>query len=190
MFKRVIISQEAIDGIMRRELEYTFYAKLSSHDVLQKALEVEEHEQWNMPLETEAPVRMRLRLINNRRYTMATKVKQSGVKGFMETEIDVSKDFFESCKLAAIEGYKKTRYKFAAENGLQWEVDVFLDNTGKPHPWVKIDLEVNKETDKIPELPFPVQELIINNSPNQTAKEIALVDNLWDKEWFRIDRFR
>ncbi len=186
--RRLSISQEEIDGIMRQELEYTFYAKLKNPDQLKDAIVIEKHEQWNIPLDTEEPVRQRLRLIDDRRYTTAVKVKVPGVLGFKEVEDDISKDLFNALKLTGVKGYIKVRHIFKTKGGLKWEIDQFMDQTGNPHPWVKIDLEVKSENDQIPDLPIDVEELIIDNSPKQTAKEIAFVDSLWEKEWLRLDR--
>lgn len=187
---RVAISlEEVIDGITRRELEYTFYAKVIDMAELETAPAKEEHEQWKVPLSVDGNVSLRLRLIDKRRYTMTTKEWIKGQLGCQETPVDVSKDFFNAMRKAAKDGYIKTRYTFNIPNSpLKWEVDVFLDNMGRPHPWVKIDLEVNSEHDKIPELPIKVSEIIVNNGPNQTAAQIAFVESLWSKHWFQIDR--
>lgn len=188
--RAAVSMEDIIDGITRRELEYTFYAKIIDMSELEKAQEKEKHEQWNVPLDTDENVRLRIRLIDDRRYTMTTKVYQKGVPGADETPIDISEGVFKALRQAGKDGYIKTRYTFNIPNSqLKWEVDVFLDAMGKPHPWVKIDLEVEKESDQIPEFPIKLSEVILDNGPKQTVREIAFVQSLWEKHWFQIDRY-
>lgn len=187
--REIVSMEDIIDGKTRRELEYTFYAKVKNMADLEKAQTKEKHEQWNIPLDTDSNVRLRIRLIDDRRHTMTTKVFSTGMAGAMETPVDISKDSFNALRMAGKDGYIKTRYTFTIPNSsLVWEVDVFLDAMGKPHPWVKIDLEVQNEKDPVPEFPIALEEVIMNNSNTQTAKEIAFVESLWQKHWFQIDR--
>ncbi len=183
-----IALEGVINGKAARELEYTFYGKVANFEQLQEAVEVEEHEQWTLPLDTEQPIRTRLRLINNRRPTITTKLKRPGVLGFEEVNSDISNDLYQHLKIAAIDGYKKTRYNFPVHGTpLKWEIDVFLDRSGNPHPWVKIDFEVNDPKDRIPDLPIDITEIIIDGGPKQTLEEKRFVRLLWESEWQRID---
>lgn len=186
--RHVLSLESVINGKLQRELEYTLYAKLKDMSQLERAFEKEEHEQWSLPLDTDKPVKLRLRLINGRRYTMAAKLKTPGVLGCDEVEDDISPDTFKVLRIGATAGYKKTRYNFKIPNSeLKWEIDVFLDQNGSPHPWVKIDLEVNTPDDEVPDLPVDIESLIVDNGPKQTMEEIRFVRNLWDREWSRLD---
>lgn len=177
-----------IDGKTAKELEYTFYGKLKDLSELNKAPGKEEHEQWKIPLDTDKAVKARLRMIDGRRFTMATKVKQQGQLGSAETEMDITEDMYKSLRLIAVDGYKKTRYEIpVAGTGLKWEIDVFLDHTGKQHPWVKIDLEVTSPDDKIPMFPLELEDLILQNGPRFTPEQERFVRRLWDVEWSRLD---
>lgn len=188
--RQAVSMEDVLDGKPHRELEYTFYAKVMDMQELEKAATKEKHEQWNIPLETDKPIRQRIRLINDRLYTMTTKVFTPGKPGAEETTIDVGESIFKSLRIAGKDGYIKTRYTFNIPNSpLKWEIDVFLDNMGKPHPWVKIDLEVQQENASVPEFPIRLEEVILDNGPNQTVKQIAHVESLWKKHWFQIDRF-
>ena len=189
MSKRLRIALEgAINGKAARELEYTFYGKLSNFDQLEQAVEVEEHEQWRLPLETEQPIKARLRLINGRRYTLTTKVARPGQLGVEEVNSDVTQDMFNHLKMAAVDGYKKSRYSFPiAGTSLKLEIDVFMDRSGNKHPWVKLDLEVASPDQRLPDLPIDFTELIVENGPKQTLEEKRFVRKLWDTEWQRLD---
>jgi len=179
-----------ITGRMARELEYTFYGLLKDMNQLNQAAEKEDHEQWRLPLANDDDGRrsLRLRLINHRRYTMTSKIRRDGVLGQEEVENDISEAMFKHLKESAFDGYNKVRYNFPiAGTDRKWEIDVFFDRMGKPHPWVKIDLEVNTPEDPIPEFPLELERFIVNNSPKQTMAEKAFVRKLWQSEWQRID---
>ena len=168
--RHVITLESVINGKLARELEYTLYGKLKDLDQLKQAFAVEEHEQWTIPVDTNLPFKQRLRLIDNRRYTMATKMSRAGVAGCEEVEDDIAPDRFK-----------------AGSTGLIWEIDVFVDRMGQPHPWVKIDLEVPDVDTAVPELPVDIETLIVDNGPKQTMAEKRFIRQLWDSEWTRLD---
>lgn len=187
-FAQATLEGETI-GMLNKEIEYTIYALIEDMSKLDKAPMIEEHEQWRIPLAKECAVKQRIRLINNRRYTQTTKLKEAGVEGFFEITSDIPKDLFEHLRLAAVDGYKKTRYTFPVQGTeLKWEIDVFIDKMGKPHNWVKIDLEVKNLKDEIP--PFPeglkVGKYIIENE-NNTVEEERFIKKLWSEEWSKLD---
>ena len=170
-----------------REIEYTIYAELKDLSQLEKAPEKEEHEQWRIPLEKDSPVKMRIRMVNSRRYTVTTKAKRKGIAGFEEQTVDVTEAFFNHLREAATDGYKKTRYTSPiAGTNRKWEVDVFMDKVGKPHPWVKIDLEVNDINEPIPPFSLDVGQFVIESDKN-TPDEDRQIRRLWDEEWLKLD---
>ena len=186
--RHVITLESVINGKLARELEYTLYGKLKDLDQLKQAFAVEEHEQWTIPVDTNLPFKQRLRLIDNRRYTMATKMRRAGVAGCEEVEDDIAPDMWRHLREVAVDGYRKTRYRFkAGSTGLIWEIDVFVDCMGQPHPWVKIDLEVPDVDTAVPELPVDIETLIVDNGPKQTMAEKRFIRQLWDSEWTRLD---
>lgn len=187
--RRSLSFEAHIDGKVKRELEYTFYVKLSNLDQLKDAYHVEEHEQWKIPLDTEANVRARIRLIDNRRPTMTTKLYVEGTPGALEVDCDISMDLFKHLRLTGKDGYKKTRYCFKIPNSDRiWEIDVFISSAGAPHPWVKIDYEVdpNNKT-SIPDLPIDFDEAILDGGPKQTMEQKRFVRKLWSEEWLKLD---
>lgn len=174
--------------IKGREIEYTIYAQLKDLAQLEKAPEKEEHEQWRIPLSKESPVKMRIRAINERKFTMTTKAKRVGMVGVEEETMDVTERFFNHLREAAIDGYKKTRFTFPIPNtDRKWEIDVFMDKMGKQHPWVKIDLEVADPNEKIPEFTLDVSDFIIESDKN-TPEEERKIRSLWDSEWLKLDQ--
>lgn len=184
------VSLEAlIDGSLHQEIEYCIYAEIKDLDELKKrAVDKERHEQWTIPLnQDKVDGKIRLRLIDDIRPTMATKIKREHMTGSEEVESDISMDQFKHLRQMAVDGYVKERY-FVPSNiaGLVWEVDVFFTNGGSMHPWVKIDLEVRSMNDPIPTFPIPVVKMIFADD-DLTFAEKERIKSLWDKEWQKID---
>lgn len=186
---RVALSLEGmIDGKAYQELEYTFFGKIKDFAQLERAQSSETHEQWQIPLDTDQPVKARIRLIDGKRPTLTTKVRKDGEHGAIEVDSDISMDLFKSLRLAAINGYKKTRYNFPVKGtDRKWEIDVFIGQNGEPHPWVKIDYEVGELSERIPKLPIDFEEIIVEGGKDQTMEEKRFVRHLWESEWSRLD---
>lgn len=182
------ISLEDIMNTPSQELEFTFYALLTDIDQLDKlAVVVEKHEQYELPIQTEINGRARLRLINDRRHTMTTKIQRSGTKGWEEVNSDISKSLFLHLKEMARPGYFKNRHVIPIPDGsLKWEVDVFYSNDGGYSKWVKIDLEVPDLDMKIPETPFDIKQFIFADAKELTAEEERILKWLWNEEWATI----
>jgi len=73
---------------------------------------------------------------------------------------------------------------------LQWEVDLYIDarNVGNggsnlTHPWIKIELEVDKATlpNVIKYIPFEYDELIHSDSTDEVVR--AFIGNLYDNDY-------
>ena len=183
------VSLEEIDGRVAQEIEFTLYAHLTDLSQLERAICKEKHEQWQIPLDGKPDVRARLRLIDDRRHTMTTKLRRAGVTGWEEVDADIPKDLWQHLRAACIVGHIKTRYTFTVpDSDLKWEIDVFMGAGGDTSAWVKIDLEVPNLHVDIPVLPVDVDEIIVADSPKLTELQRAKIDRLWDGEWLEIDR--
>lgn len=185
------LSLEDLDGKAEREVELTIYAELSNLlELEQGSYEREKHEQWKLPLQHKE-VRGRLRLIDDTVYTMCFK-RPNGPKGSnVEVEQEITEDTFKILRETACDGYIKTRYKIPAlGTDLVWEVDVFNDQAGKLHPWVKIDLELEHENQEIPQFPLSVAQFIYADSNDLTSAEKQQIDRLWSREWSKLDGIR
>lgn len=182
--------ESLMSGNKEREIEFTMYVHLDDLEELKKkAISVQRHEQWNMPLQKKEGTdgKMRIRLIDNTRPTMCTKIKRPGQVGAEEVEMDISMDMFNSLREMAVDGYIKTRYTIPSNiRELLWEVDVFFLNGGAPSPWVKVDLEVKSLNDPIPVFPL-THSRVIYADEELTYSDRAKVNDLWDKEWQKMD---
>lgn len=178
------------NGLLSQEIEYTIYAKLPDLSILEQAPVKETHEQWQLPLAKEGQVKARLRLINDRQYTMTTKAKRPGMAGWEEVDATIPEALFKHLREMAINGYKKTRYVFPVTGtDRHWEIDVFMDKSGNPHPWVKIDVEVKDRNEKLPiiDLDLGATEFIIEGHHTCTKEDEAMIEKLWTSEWQQID---
>lgn len=184
--------ESLMSGNVEREIEFTMYVQLEDLEELKKrAIRTERHEQWSMPLEKgSVDGKMRLRLIDNTRPTMCTKIKRANMIGSDEVEMDISMDMFNSLREMAVDGYIKTRYTIASNiRELLWEVDVFLSNGGAAHPWVKVDLEVKSMNDPIPMFPL-AHSRVIYADEELSYSDRAKVKDLWEREWQKMDKVK
>lgn len=176
------------DGIKAQEIEYTFYAKISDMSALKDAYEIEEQEQWLVPIDTDVKGKMRIRRVGDGRFLQCTKIKRPGQEGSEEVEQEITEDMFHHLREMGEGGYKKYRHYFKVPaSDLVWEVDVFLAPSGEKHSWVKIDLEVPNLDTKVPDLPFEVDEIITHQGNDLTYEERQFINNLWNKEWVSLD---
>lgn len=179
-------------GIPQQEVEFTFYARLKDVSQLDRlAVDKEKHEQWKIDIDTPDNVDggARLRLVDDRRYTMTTKIKRSGSQGMEEVNADIPEALWKHLRELADTGYFKTRYTFPIPGTqLKWEVDVFYTNNGALSEWVKVDLEVANLDQPIPETPFDVEEFICANDEQLPVEDEKLIDRLWSEEWSQIKR--
>lgn len=185
--------ESLMSGNVEREIEYTMYVQLDNLEELKrKAVRVERHEQWTVPLNKKEDVdgKLRIRLIDNTRPTMCTKIKRDQQIGCEEVEMDISMDMFNSLREMAVDGYIKTRYVVPSNiRDLWWEVDVFFMNGGAPSPWVKVDLEVKSLNDPIPVFPLSHTRVIYADE-DLTFSDRKKVSDLWDNEWQKMDKVK
>ncbi len=188
------ISMEADvqDGKLFRERERVIYARLGDMSVLGKAESADHQEQWTIKLpKTEnnsAKGQIRVRKVipmvkstdgekfelshrdgDDAQYVLTTKAEKAA-DDRLEVPAPVTKDMFELFRLLAENGMIKDRYHFPIENGLVFEVDVYLKEDGSYHEWVKIDLELKDISVDIPELPFSVEEMILDKTQDSAEK--------------------
>lgn len=181
-----------IDGVQHQEIEFTMYVEVVDlEDIKKKAIRSERHEQWNVPLDRQtnpSDSKLRIRLIDDARPTICTKIVKDHTPGAEEVEADITMDLFKALRQMCAEGYIKTRYVIPSNiQGLVWEVDVFYSNGGAQHPWVKVDLEVKSINDPIPVFPIPHRKVIFSDG-EMTYSDQLKIKTLWEKDWQKIVR--
>lgn len=178
------------DGNKSIELEYTFYGKLSNPQELEeKAYEKETMEQWDVPLDTDVPGKLRIRRVGDGRYLQCTKIKREGQKGQEEVELEITEDMYYHLREMGVNGRIKTRYYFKVEgrHDMIWEIDVFKNQSGEDSIWVKVDLEVPNEETEIPPLPVTFNEFIAKQGHQLDEEEKVFIAKLWSREWVELE---
>ena len=171
------------------ERELTFYVKMSDLSVL-NSLEAIDQEQWKLDLKGPNETgRFRARLENGKVHSICCKFPRKSGDGMVEAETLVNKEFWDfAIKMFGHHGYKKTRYIYPVPGtDLKFEIDVFLSESGRQHPYVKVDLEYPADIPVLPEFPFPVDEDTAIDGNDMTKEEEAFVDDLWENQWSRLD---
>lgn len=171
------------------ERELTFYVKLSDLTVLDNLTAIKQV-QWKLDLKGAHPeARFRAREEDGKVHSICCKIPHRSGEGMVEAETIVNKEFWDFVtKFFGNHGYKKTRYIYPIpETDLKFEIDVFLSESGQPHPYVKVDLEYPKDLQSIPNFPFPVDEDTAIDGGDMTKEEEQFVDDLWENQWSRLD---
>lgn len=174
-------------GKLNVERELTIYAKLSNLRDLDSLTRIEQI-QWKLNL-GDGDVKFRARQEDGKVHTICCKRPNPNGDGLLEIETTVTPGFWQQMVLLfGNHGYKKTRYIYnIPDTNMKYEIDVFLNASGNPHPWVKIDLEYPQNLDKLPVFPFSIDNdsVIVGNDMNFQEEEF--VNGLWEDEWSRLD---
>ncbi len=184
---RYVLGTENFGVGLEREL--TFYVKLSDFSSLEGLTAIQQ-EQWKLDLKGQVDgARFRARVEDGKVHSICCKIPHKSGEGMIEAETEVNKEFFDFIvKTTGHHGYKKTRYIYPIpETDLKFEIDVFLSESGNPHPFVKVDLEYPKDLPELPSFPFPVDVDTAIDGNDMTKEEEEFVDNLWENEWSRLD---
>lgn len=194
MLRRALALEEASDGKAFREIEHTFYARLSNVGDLAKAASQEHQEQWELrfPKTTQnggsGSVRIRKTIVGQGvpEYVLTTKTLASHDGDKIEVPVPTTEPMFRQFKLMSEKGMVKDRYHFPIEGTeLVWEVDMFLMpggqvGVGPYHEWCKIDLEVKSREATIPPFPLDTEELITAPFGKRTEEEEAKITALYE----------
>lgn len=201
------------------ETELCFYARIGERSGLEKATKQEIHAQYsyNVMSDQEAGVRkgrVRVRATTvdgQTTYEETLKVPtDSGfvVQGNTEYNIPITKDYYEAWLATyGAKGVNKIRYVFLSKNveletegqtvvlpEVKYEVDVFLNQEGKPSNWCKIDIEIDgivaylaehhpeikkfDTTVKLSALPFKPEDAFEATTEDEVKK--AAIKAFWD----------
>jgi hypothetical protein len=146
--------------------------------------------QWQLDLKGPNPeARFRARVENGKVHSICCKIPHKDGEGNHEAETIVDPAFWEfNVKNFGHHGYKKNRYVYPIpETDLKFEIDVFLSESGQPHPFVKVDLEYPSTLPELPYFPFPVDDNTAIDGNNPSKEEQEFIDDLWENQWSRLD---
>lgn len=186
--KHFKMALEAAGDSYSQEIEYVFFIRLDPatlEAIKNDAYEVEDQEQWERHVSRPdgKKVSVRVRSINDNKFILCSKLNLPDQLGKQEVELPTTKEMFEHFKIFSNTGTRKRRYKLKAENDLVWEIDVYTDNTGSVHPWVKVDLEVPNRDTPIPDFPFEFdrEHAVLTQPKKRSKEEMELVDKLFNE---------
>lgn len=192
------VSQEAVaDGKSSKEQEFEIYGKLVNITDLEKATRKELQEQWGIPIQkvekNAASGNIRVRMIDNERYILTSKIKEKDHNDEVEHEVGAA--LFEHFAKFADQGLRKVRHYFpvTTEEGEEfiYEVDAFYNASGQFSLWVKIDLEIpeGKSIDTLPDLPFEMESIRVIPPGKKSNEDLAFVRSLFDEHFNMPNRF-
>ena len=180
------------DGVARKETEHCFVAVIADVNALKEASRIEHQEQYEIRTEPDHKDPqgvngvIRVRAVDRKQYVLTTKIYYKARRGCTESEVETTKDMFNQFKAMAPTGHEKYRHYFPIEGSeAEWEVDVYIDDEGNYEPWVRMELEVGKLTDGIPDFPFEVKEFIDCAQSKMTDKEKKKVDGLYKSTFIK-----
>lgn len=193
------LENEDTSGTFNKEIEHVFYARITDFNQLKKATSVVYQEQWEirLPLTTKNAAKgsMRVRKVMEKgkptQYILTSKIalNESGDK--MEVSLETTADQFVVFKFLANQGMIKYRYTFELENGLKWEIDVFVNQEGGHYQWCKIDFEVPNHNTPVPNFPIDFHDVIKGGSQLQRgSSEDKRVTELYDNYFLTKNLYR
>lgn len=188
-FFQSLSPQTGLEGSeVLEEIEYMFFYLLDDFEQLKAAKYKESQEQWSLLFRkdgVENIIRVRKTIKGEETtFILASKTKFYDLDGKWEVETEVERQHFDKVKEMAEDGMIKDRYFFPVDGtSYVWEVDVFFDHTGKPYPWVKVDLEVDARMlkENLPKFPLVHLKAITNQAGERTENEEQLVRKLFDE---------
>jgi len=186
---RVSLEEDNVDGQFNKEIEYVFYARITDFKQLEKANSKVRQEQWEIkvPLAGDNAAKGTIRVRSEKQenedpqYILTTKIAINEKGDKMEVSIPSTAEQFVQFKFLSNSGMRKDRYSFKAEDGLVWEVDVFLDPKGGYYQWCKIDFEVPDRGIEIPAFPIDFDETIDATDLQRDSAEDKKVQSLYDQ---------
>lgn len=191
--------EEEATGEFSKEIEHVFYARITDFKQLERADSKVRQEQWEIKLpftkENAAKGSLRVRSIKESdkptQYVFTSKLSLNESGDKMEVSLDTTAEQFVTFKFLAAQGMVKDRYTFNLENGLKWEIDVFVDPTGGYFQWCKIDFEVPNHDTVVPEFPIDFNDIITDGPgaerDDATSKRIS---ELYDNYFLTKNQYR
>jgi hypothetical protein len=203
--------EEEADGTRQFEIEYVYYGKIIDPAILDRATLVEDQEQWEIKIpktdKNATSGRQRIRKVHTvtnstvsptPKYELTTKIQleQADPSGQnrpnVETEITVeaSPALFEVYERMAECGMHKRRYTVPIPNSdLSWQIDRFYQADGTLSAWCKIDIEVKRRDQAIPQEVPGLDHLITNQKGFQTDEERAQIQELYTSVFLMQNKF-
>lgn len=186
VFDDKLISQ--VDGNTRAGWVFNWYCRIANPANLSLADASEVREKRTVAQKTNSDgtvVTQYINQVNDYGYYLETKLEHPKSEAVELVNNPISKACYNHLALIAEVSYPFERKRMpAAENGLFYEVDVFLTPGGAKHPWVKVTLFTPDLSLEIPKLPFKCLEYIIDIPGEITPESKRFINDLWETQYF------
>lgn len=178
----------SIDGNSRTGWVFTWYVRLADMNVLSVAQTSEVREKrcvCRKVNDSGVSVTQYVNQVNEYGYYLETTLEQSKHQAVEVVNTPITKACYQHLSLIGECAYPFERKRMeAADNGLFYEVDVFLTNGGAKHPWVKVTLFTHDLTLEVPKMPFKGVEYIIDIPGEFSEADKKFVKELWEYQYF------
>lgn len=180
------------DRLEQTPVTYTdlvMYVKVANPMQLADCNAVSNIEEWLIGMgDNPSPVNLIVVAENKSMYTLVTYSETSTTEQPSLIETPLSQSAFELLKTLGVSGYayRRNRYDIPYTTNT-WHADIFQDQLGNDHPWVRLTLTVTDVDSTVPTIPFTVEEFIYEGDANMTDAQTLLISNLWRKEWVSLD---
>lgn len=186
VFDDKLVSQ--VDGNTRSGWVFNWYARISSTGVLALA-DISEVREKRLVCKKTAQdgkiITQYINMVNEYGFYLETKLQYPKSQAVEVVNTPITKASYNHLALIAEYAYPFERKRMpAAENGLFYEVDVFITPGGAKHPWVKVSLFTHDLSLEIPKIPFKCLEYIIDIPGELTNSDKKFLETLWTQQYF------
>lgn len=186
IFDDKLVSQ--VDGNTRAGWVFNWYARLSDLGVLSAADTSEIREKRIVSKKTANDgkiVSQYINKVNDYGYYLETKLQYPKSQAVELVNVPITKASYNHLALIAEVVYPFERKRMPADdNGLYYEVDVFITPGGSKHPWVKVTLFTHDLSLEIPKIPFTCLEYIVDIPGEVTPRNRKFIETLWAEQYF------
>ena len=174
----------------KRIMAYIIYAKLRDQNQLADATRLENREFYYLPMNEK--IQSNEIIIVDKMgvyFEMITRTIRRDGLSYIDTRTEINKESYVALRDMSEYGYKCMYYEFPIpDTPEKWEVTQFIDVSGHPHPWVRIEYYQDNPDKPLPQLPFGIVDCLVEGDSENTPAQRSFIDRLWSTEWTRIDK--
>lgn len=188
--KRVNPKMRYDEKKIKRMTSFTVYAQIHDLNDLADAIYLDNREFFYVDLDVRynGVIDIMVIDISGERFEMVTRKMNPDGVNYIDTTCVIDVSTFTALKDTSSIGYKHKYLQFQIPGTEHvWEVSVFMGNDGQDHPWVRCELFTD-DISVISELPFKVDQFTVEGDDQNPVEAIQHIDNLWQREYSRIDR--
>lgn len=180
------------DRVEQTPVTYTdlvIYAKVANPMQLAQCNAVSNIEEWLLGMgETQKTISLILVSENKSIFTLVSHTNNSTSEQPDIVETPLSQSAYDRLKLLGITGYTYRRHRYDIPYTTNtWHADVFQDQLGNDHPWVRLTLTVLDVESVVPTIPFAVEDFVYEGDAEMSDTHRTLIAKLWRSEWVALE---